>query len=111
MEVNTNNPVSNKVQGLETTPRIDDVKREKEETSCQQTAETGEGPDYRVSLSEMSKQAVAELAAPAPTKEAGEGDLSEDEAARLSQQASTQLAQTNVAIANQAMQKAVDLFT
>jgi hypothetical protein len=41
----------------------------------------------------------------------GKADLSEDEAARMAQKTSEQLAQTNSAISNQAVQQAVDLFT
>ena len=38
-------------------------------------------------------------------------NLTEEEAARVSQQTAEQLSQTNASISNQAMQKAVDLFT
>jgi hypothetical protein len=111
MEINTNNPVSNQVQGLENTPRVGEVKQEEEKTTGQQAAQAEENPDYRVNLSEMSKQKIAEMtnsltAAP----EGAESGLTEQEAADLAQQTANQLSQTNVTIANQAMQKAVDLF-
>lgn len=112
MEINTNNPVGNQVQGLETPPKVDQIRREKEETPGQEAAETKESPDYRVSLSETAKQAITELTSlQAPVPDAGEDDLSEQEADQLAQKTAAQLAQTNVAVANQAMQKAVDLFT
>ena len=38
-------------------------------------------------------------------------ELSNEEALRLAQQASEQLSQTNASMSNQAIQKAVDLFT
>jgi len=112
MEISSNNPISNQVQGLETTPKVSEAKREKEEAPQQNAAQTEENPDYRISLSEESRQAVAELADRPSTGQTEEkADLSEQEAARLAQQASEQLKQTNTAISNQAIQKAVDLFT
>ncbi len=108
MEINTSNPV----QGPETAPKVSEVKREKEEAPDRQAAQTEENPDYRISLSDESKKAIAELTR---SQASGQGKakdgLSEEEAAQLAQQASEQLAQTNAAISNQAIQKAVDLFT
>ena len=57
MEINT----TNQVQGLETATKISDVKREKEDAPGRQAAQTGENPDYRISLSDASKKAVSEL--------------------------------------------------
>jgi hypothetical protein len=112
MEITTNNPVSNQVQGVESAPKVGEVKREKEEAPKERAARMEENPDYRLSLSDESKKAVAESASPPPAaKAAKEGDLSEQEAAELARQASEQLAQTNAAISNQAVQNAVDLFT
>jgi hypothetical protein len=112
MEINANNPVSNQVQGLESTPRINEVKKEEEQSTGQQAAQTEENPDYRVNLSEMAKQSSAEESAPMADKpNEDQRAISEQEAAELAQKTSSQLAQTNVAIANQAMQKAVDLFS
>ena len=112
MEVPTNNPVSNKVQGLDPTPKTSEVRREREESPQQNTNQTEENPDYRISLSEESRQAVAELTtAPAADPSQTKVELSEEEALQLAQQASEQLTQTNAAISNQAIQKAVDLFT
>lgn len=108
MEIDTNN----QVQGPETTTKISDIKREKEDAPGRQAAQTEENPDYRISLSDASKKAVNELTssqAPGPgTKNA---DLSEEDAARVAQQTAEQLSQTNLSISNQAMQNAVDLFT
>jgi hypothetical protein len=112
MEINANNPVSNQVQGLETTPRVDAVKPEKDKATGQEATQAEENPDYRVSLSEMAKQNIAELTNPLEaTQGKTESGLFEQEAAQLSQQTAAQLSQTNIGIANQAMQKAVDLFT
>jgi len=112
MEINTLTPVSNQVQGLETTSKASEVKREKEEAPGQQATQTEESPDYRLSLSDASKKAIAELTrSQAPNPGAEKNDLSEEDAAQLAQQASQQLAQSNAAISNQAIQKAVDLFT
>ena len=112
MEINTSMPVSNQVQRLETTSKASEVKREKEEAPGQQAVKTEESPDYRLSLSDASKKAIAELTrSHAPGPGAEKTDLSEEEAAQLAQQASQKLAQSNTAIANQAIQKAVDLFT
>lgn len=112
MEINANNPVTNQVQGMESTPKANEAKPEEEKSTGQQATQAEDNPDYRVSLSEMAKQRLTEttnpLASPPKTMEGG---LSEQEAADLAQQTSAQLAQTNVAIANQAIQKAVDLFS
>ena len=83
--------------------------REKEEAPGQHAAQTEENPDSRISLSDASKKAVTELTrSQTPDQDPEKSDLSEEEAAQL---ASEQLAQTNAAISNQAIQKAVDLFT
>ena len=112
MEISSNNPVSNQVQGLESTPKISEVKREQEEATRQGAAQTEENPDYRISLSEESKQAVAELATPSTADQPSQRtEISDEEAVRLAEQASEQLSQTQAAISNQAIQKAVDLFT
>lgn len=111
MEINGTNPVANQAQGLETAQKISPVKREKEATPDQQATQTKDSPDDRISLSDESKKAVAELTpAPAAGQATATSELSETEASRLAQQVSEQLAQTNTAIANQAIQKAVDLF-
>jgi len=112
MEVNANNPVSNQVQGLESSPRVNKVGQEEDKSNGQQAAKTEENPDYRVNLSEMSKQKMAEMANPLMAPEDGtNSDLTEQEADSLAQQTANQLLQTNINIANQAMQKAVDLFS
>lgn len=86
--------------------------REKEEAPGQHAAQTEENPDYRISLSDASKKAVTELSSSqTPDQDPEKSDLSEEEASQVAQQASEQLAQTNAAISNQAIQKAVDLFT
>ena len=108
MEINTNN----QVQGLEAAQKVSEVKREKEEAPDRQASPTEDSPDYRISLSDASKKAVTELAgSQAPGQGAGNVDLSEKEAAQVAQHAAEQLSQTNASISNQAMQKAVDLFT
>jgi len=108
MEINTNN----QVQGLETAPKVSEVKREKEDAPGQQAAQTEESPDYRINLSDASKKAVTELSgSQAPGQNAENVDLSEKEAAQVAQHAAEQLSQTNASISNQMMQKAVDLFT
>lgn len=112
MKVNTNHPVSSQVQGLETAPKASEVKRDKEEAPGQQAAQAEESPDYRISLSGASKKAIGELiSAQAPGQDMGKTDLSVEAAAQLAQQAAKQLSQTNASISNQAIQKAVDLFT
>jgi len=108
MEINT----SNQVQGLETAQKISEVKREKEEAPDRQASPTEDSPDYRISLSDASKKAVSELtSAQASGQGAEKSGLSEEEAVQVAQQAAEQLSQTNVSISNQAIQKAVDLFT
>ena len=88
------------------------VKREKGEAPGQQATQTEESPDYRISLSDTSKKAVSELTrSQAPGPSTDRVDLSEEEAAQVAQHAADQLSQTNASISNQAMQKAVDLFT
>lgn len=112
MEINAKNPVGNQVQGLESSPRVNEVKQEEEKSNGQQAAQAEENPDYRVNLSEMSRQKIAEMTSPmSPSEDETRSDLTEQEAADLAQETANQLAQTNVTIANQAMQKAVDLFS
>ncbi len=112
MEINTNNPVSNEVRGLESAQKISAVKREKEEAPDPQASRTQENPDYRISLSDESKKAVSDLAGTAaPSGNTGAADISEEEALQIARQTSEQLSQTTAAISNQAIQKAVDLFT
>ena len=111
MEINANNPVNNQVQGLESTPRVNEVKPEEEKATGQQAAQAEDNPDYRVNLSEMSRQRVAEMNSPmAAPQEGPEEAMTEQEAAGLAEQMANQLSQTNVAIANQAMQKAVGII-
>lgn len=108
MEINTDN----QVQRLETATKVSEVKREKEDAPNRQAAQTSESPDYRISLSDASKKTVAGTTSSQAAGQATQNaDLSEDGAARLAQQTAEQLSQTNAAISNQAMQKAVDLFT
>ena len=115
MQIESNTPLNNLVQGVETTPTAGSVNQEKENAPEQRAAETemAEGtPDYQLSLSEQSKQALAELdqseesdATPPNT------DLDESEAAQLANQIAAQLSQQpNASISNLAMQRAVDLF-
>lgn len=112
IEIHANNPVNNQVQGLESNPRVNEVKQEEEKSNGQQAAQAEENPDYRVNLSEMSRQKIAEMTNPiSPPQDETRSDLTEQEAADLAQETANQLAQTNVTIANQAMQKAVDLFS
>jgi hypothetical protein len=112
MEINTNNPVSNEVRGLENAQKISPVKREKEEAPDPQASQAQENPDYRITLSDESKKAVSDpIGTPASGRDTGAADLSEEEAVQLAQQASDQLTQTNTTISNQAIQKAVDLFS
>ena len=108
MEINA----KNQVQGLETVTKISEVKREKEDAPGHQATQTGESPDYRISLSDTSKRAVTGMTrSQAPGHGTENANLTEEEAARVSQQTAEQLSQTNASISNQAMQKAVDLFT
>jgi len=112
MEISSNNPVSNQVQELASAPKAGEVKRDKEETPQQGTTQAEENPDYRISLSDESRQAVAEQTAPPAAEPSPEkAEITDEEAVRLAQQASEQLSQTNAAISNQAIQRAVDLFT
>lgn len=108
MEINT----SNQLQGLESAPKVSEIKREKEEAPSRQAIQAEENPDYRISLSDASKKTITELTnSQASGRAAGKADLSEEEALQVAQQASEQLAQANASISNQAIQKAVDLFT
>ncbi len=110
MAINTDMPVSNQVMGLESAPKVNEVNREDEKSTGQQTAQAEENPDYRVNLSEASRQRLSELENPlAADQNMESGGLSEQEAEEMAQNTAAQLSQTNVPIANQAMQKAVDL--
>ena len=112
MEINTNNRVSNEVRGLDNTQKISPVKREEKDATEPQASQTQENPDYRISLSDASKKAVSDLTGtPASGRDTGAADISEEEAAQIARQTSEQLSQTSAAISNQAIQKAVDLFT
>lgn len=112
MEINPSNAINGQVQGLETTPKAGQVKREKEEAPEQHAAQAEEGPDYRIRLSDASKHAVTELTGSQSAGQSTEtADLSDEQAAQLAQQVSEELSQTHAAISNQAMQNAVDLFT
>ncbi len=112
MEINTTNSVNRQAQESQAAPKVDEVNREPDKEKQQHAAQAGEGPDYRISLSKESRKAVAELAsAPAAAQDADQTDLSEEAAALLAQEASEKLSQTHAAISNQAIQKAVDLFT
>jgi len=112
MEISSNNPVGNKVEELAPAPKVSEIKRDKEEAPQQGTPQAEENPDYRISLSDESRQAVAERTAPPAANPSSEkAEITEEEAVRLAQQTSEQLSQTNAAISNQAIQKAVDLFT
>ena len=112
MEINTNNSVNAKVRGIETTPRTGQVKRERENVPQEQAAQVKGDPDDRISLSDASKSAVAELTA-STTANRGTttDDLSDEQALQLAQQTAEKLGQTNAGISNQALQNAVDLFT
>jgi len=112
MEISDNNPVSNRVQGLAAPTQANAVKREEQEAKEQAAPRTGDNPDYRLSLSEEAKQATAEFATPSVDGQATDGaKLSDEEAAQLAQQTSEQIARTDAAISNQAIQQAIDLFT
>ena len=112
MVINANHPVGSPVQGLESSAKTNEVTREKGEAPENHPARTEESPDYRISLSDASKKAVAEMSG---LQDAGRGadkpDMTENDAAKLAQRTSVQLAQTNFSIANQAIAQAVDLFT
>ena len=54
---------------------------------------------------------IADALQPSAFRSGRQVNSTEEEAVRLAQQASEQLSQTNAAISNQAIQKAVDLFT
>jgi hypothetical protein len=112
MEINTNNPVSNGVRESGDVKKISAVKQDNHPRPDQQAAQAEENPDYRISLSDKSKTSASRMAGAQTTGQPeGKADLSEDEAARMAQKTSEQLAQTNSAISNQAVQQAVDLFT
>lgn len=107
MEINTNN----QVQGPANAPEAGDVKHENKEASGHQATRSEENPGYRISLSQDSKKAVAESTRPQDLgRLEPEADLSEAQALEIALQTSDKLAQTNAAISNQAIQKAVDLF-
>jgi hypothetical protein len=112
MEINTNNSVNAKVRGIETTPQTGHVKREREDAPQAQAAQTQGEPDDRISLSDASKTAVAELTdSSTASRGTTTGDISEEQALQLAQQTAEKLGQSNAGIANQALQNAVDLFT
>ena len=112
MEINSNDTVGGPMPSPATAAKATTAKTDKDDSSGQKADRTDDGPDYQVNLSENAKNSVSEATPPADVSPpvAGE-DVSEEEAAHLARQAASQLAQTNTAIANQAMQKAVDLFT
>lgn len=108
MEINTNN----RVQGLESTQKVSGLKGEKEDTAGQQTSQTEENPDYRISMSDTSKKVVNELThSQAASLDSKNVDLSEEEALQLARHTTEKLSKTHAPISNQAMLKAVDLFT
>ncbi|WP_419659231.1 uncharacterized protein Dvar_81170 [Desulfosarcina variabilis str. Montpellier] len=108
--INATNSMSNQVQGLERAPRVNEIKPEEEKTTGQQAAQAEDNPDYRVNLSEESRQRVAEMNSPMTAPQEGpEENMTEQEAAGLAEQMANQLSQTNVAIANEAMQKAMGI--
>ena len=112
MQINANNPVNSQVQELETVQKPGQVKEEKEQSPGQQSARAEDNPDYRVSLSELAKQNIAEMTTPPEkTETEAQSDLTDQEAMDLAQNTAARLSQTNMAIANQALQKAVDLFS
>ncbi|BBO84374.1 hypothetical protein DSCO28_49400 [Desulfosarcina ovata subsp. sediminis] len=112
MQIENPNPVGSPVHGLESTPKVSEIKREKEEVSEELATKTEETPDYQLTLSDEAKNAVAEMNQPdAVDQHEPVSNLSEDEAAQLAGQAAQQLSQTNMGIANQAIQNAIDLFT
>lgn len=112
MLIDNNTSVGTPVQGVERLPKVDEIKHGNEEVNeQQQTAENEATEDYQVSLSDEAKTAVAELNKPAATDQSAPAiNLTEEEAFQLSSQTAQQLSQTNTAIANLAIQKAVDLF-
>ncbi len=107
MEINANSPVN----GLESAAKIGEVKRDKADTPDQPAVEEKESPDYRLSLSKNASPATSEAAAATPAKIPESVDLNAAEAAELSQSVASQLAQTQSSIANQGIQRAIDLFT
>jgi hypothetical protein len=112
MEINPNNSVNAKVRGIETTPRTGQVKREREDAPKEHAAQLNGDSDDRISLSDASKHAVAELTSPTTAnRDNAAADLSDKEAAQLARQTAEQLGQTSAGISNQALQNAVDLFT
>lgn len=111
MEISNSKPVSNQVQGLEAATKASEVKREEEEVREQAAPQTEDNPDFRISLSDESKVAVAELGGEHLSGQADGAKLSDEEAVQLAQQTSAQLAQTDTSISNQAIQRAIDLFT
>lgn len=107
MEINTNN----QVQGPANAPKAGEVKHENKEASGHPAARSEESPDYHISLSEDAKKAVTDSTGPQDRGQLTPGaDLSEAQALEVASQTSEKLAQTNAAISNQAIQRAVDLF-
>ena len=113
MEINTSNPVNTQVEGLTNTQKNEGIRPEQEREASQQGVQTEEdNPDYRVNLSDMAKNNIAGVTYPKEDNQYAAGDdLNDQEAAELAEQTAAQLSQTNVPIANQAVQKAVDLFS
>lgn len=107
MEINTNN----QVQGPANAPKAGEVKHENKEASGHQATRSEDSPGYRISLSQDSKEAIAESTRPQDLGQlAPEAELSDAQALEVALQTSEKLTQTNAAISNQAIQKAVDLF-
>jgi hypothetical protein len=112
MDLNPSDPVGSQIQGLQGAKKVSHINREKDHAPQRQAAQTEDSPDDRISLSDASKKAVAELAGPpVGTQATGKSDLSDNQAALLAQQTAEKLSQSTAAISNQSIQKAVDLFT
>ena len=112
MEIDSTHMVDGKIRGTISPQKTNPDKPDNEETPENKGTPTEEAPDYRISLSEASRKAVAELAgSPSPDQAEEQADLSEEQAARLAQQVSSQLSQDSASISNTAIQRAVDLFT
>ena len=112
MELNPRDPVGSQIQGLNSAKKVSEINREKDHAPERQAAQAKDSPDDRISLSDESKKAVAELTGPqVGTQAKAMSALSDKEAALLAQQTAEKLSQSNAAISNQAIQKAVDLFT
>lgn len=112
MLVDNNTSVGPSLQGVERPASTPEIKYASEEAREQRQAVENEATeDDRVSLSDEAKTAMAEINQPTGTNQSPPAvNLTEEEAFQLSSQTAQQLSQTNTAIANQAIQKAVDLF-